>query len=75
LQNGNFATGSLDATIKIWDPVSEKILSVFDGHTHLVTKIIEMPTSGNLISTSLDRTVNIWDRKTGEIINTLEGFD
>jgi len=64
----------LDSTIKIWDPDTEKILSVFDGHTHSVTKVIEL-LNGNLASCSLDKTVNIWDRQTGDIVNTLEGFD
>ena len=49
-------------------------MSVFEGHTHLVHKIIELH-NGNLASCSLDRTINIWDRHTGEIINTLEGFE
>lgn len=47
---------------------------MFDGHTHSVTKVIELM-NGNLASCSLDKTVNIWDRQTGDIVNTLEGFD
>eukprot|EP00347_Sterkiella_histriomuscorum_P006209 403353644 len=73
LQNGNFATGSLDSTIKIWEVDTERILSVFDGHTHSVKKVIELA-NGNLASCSLDKTINLWDRHTGDIINTLEGF-
>lgn len=68
------ATGSMDSTIKVWDASSEKVLSVFDGHTHLIPKVIEL-SNGDLASYSLDRTVNVWDRHTGEILNTLEGFE
>lgn len=64
----------MDATIKVWDAETERILSIFDGHTHMVTKIIELQ-NGNLASCSLDKTINIWDRHTGDIINTLEGFE
>lgn len=74
MSNGNVATGSLDTTIKIWDPINFQVLNVFDGHTHMVTKIIEL-TNGNLVSTSLDKTVNVWDRHSGDIVNTLEGFE
>lgn len=48
-------------------------MSVFDGHTHEVTKVIELA-SGNLASCSMDKTINVWDRLTGDIVNTLEGF-
>ena len=73
LSNGNIATGSLDTTIKVWDPVNFKLINVFEGHTHMVTRIIELA-NGNLVSSSLDKTINVWNRNSGEILNTLEGF-
>lgn len=73
LSNGNLATGSLDTSVKIWDANSNKILRVFNGHTHHILQIVELH-SGNIATSSMDRTINIWDRQTAEIIFTLEGF-
>jgi WD40 repeat protein len=72
--DGKMASGSLDTTIKIWDPISYQLSNTIDGHTHMVTKILELR-NGNLASCSLDRTLNIWDRHSGDILNTLEGFE
>ena len=74
LQNGNILTGSLDTTLRIWDPVSFEVLSVFEGHTHRILKAIEL-CDGNIASISQDQTINVWDRQTGDILNTLEGFE
>jgi len=67
-------TGSLDTTIKIWNPKTFELLNSIDGHTHMINRIIELK-NGKLVSCSLDKTVNIWDRHTGDILYTLEGFD
>jgi WD40 repeat protein len=74
LKNGNIISGSLDTTLKIWDASTSQVLNVFDGHTHMVTKVVEL-SNGNLASASLDKSINIWERHSGEIVNTLEGFD
>ena len=74
LSNGNFISGSLDTTLRIWDPVQGQLFRVYEGHTHAVTQILELH-NGNLASASLDRTLNVWDRQTADIIYTLEGFD
>lgn len=74
LKDGKMMSGSLDTTIKIWDPMSYSLVNTIDGHTHMVTLLIELK-NGNLASSSIDKTVNIWDRHTGEILNTLEGFE
>lgn len=61
LSNGNLISGSLDTTIRIWDPVQGQLFRVYEGHTHAVTQILELH-NGNLASASLDRTLNVWDR-------------
>lgn len=37
LSNGNLISGSLDSTIRIWDPNSGQLYRVFEGHTHEIT--------------------------------------
>ena len=61
LSNGNLFSGSLDSTIRIWDPLQGQLYRVFEGHSDKIMQILELQ-NGNLASSSLDRTVNIWDR-------------
>jgi WD40 repeat protein len=74
LQNGNMATGSMDASIAIWDTAKCHVFRRYDGHTNQISKIVELM-NGNIASASLDKSVNIWDRQSGEILYTLEGFE
>ena len=37
LSNGNLFSGSLDSTVRIWDPLQGQLFRVFEGHTHAVT--------------------------------------
>ena len=74
LRNGDFASGSLDTTIKIWEPSTGKCKRTLKGHTHAILVIRELIT-GHLVSSSQDRTIILWNRENGSIHNTLEGFD
>lgn len=73
LFNGNFVSGSADASIVVWDPIKYQKLKRFEGHTNTVTQVLEL-TNGNLASASLDGSVNVWDRHASEIVQTIEGF-
>jgi WD40 repeat protein len=66
-------TGSLDTTIKLWDPVNFKLLRTFEGHSQMVTNIIEL-NDGDIISSSLDKSILVWNRQNGEILNSIEDF-
>jgi len=74
LKNGDIASGSLDTTIKIWDPITGKCKRTLKGHTHAIIVLLELEDS-HLVSSALDQTLVIWDVQTGVIFNTLEGFE
>lgn len=65
------ATGSYDATIKIWDVNSTDELRTLRGHTSAI-RCLQFDDS-KLISGSLDHTVKIWNWRTGECLSTLTG--
>lgn len=51
LSNGNLVSGSLDHTVKIWNPYSGSLLFPLVGHAQLVTALITL-SNGNLASGS-----------------------
>ena len=65
------ATGSYDATIKIWDIESGKEIRTLAGHTSGV-RCLQFDDS-KLISGSIDNTLKVWNWRTGECIRTLTG--
>ncbi|KAF2086356.1 putative E3 ubiquitin ligase complex SCF subunit sconB [Saccharata proteae CBS 121410] len=65
------ATGSYDATVKIWDIETGKELRTLKGHTNGV-RCLQF--DGDLLfSGGLDRTVRMWNWKTGALMRTLQG--
>ncbi|KAJ5917576.1 hypothetical protein N7466_011130 [Penicillium verhagenii] len=67
------ASGSLDQTVRIWDPATGQSISTLEGHSGLVRSISWSPDGSRLASASRDKTVRIWDPATGQSISTLEG--
>ena len=67
------ATGSYDATIKIWDIHSGEELRTLRGHTTVV-RCLQFD-NNKLISGSLDDTVKIWNWRTGECLSTVTGHN
>lgn len=65
------ATGSYDATIKIWDIRTGKELRTLTGHESGVRAL--QFDDRKLISGSLDRSLKIWNWRTGECISTYHG--
>ena len=65
------ATGSYDATIKIWDIATGEEIRTLSGHTSGI-RCLQFDDS-KLISGSIDRTVKVWNLRTGECINTFTG--
>ena len=65
------ATGSYDATIKIWDLESCEEIRTLQGHDSGIRCLQFDDTK--LISGSLDRTIKVWNWHTGECISTYTG--
>ncbi|KAL9111217.1 MAG: hypothetical protein Q9227_004294 [Pyrenula ochraceoflavens] len=65
------ATGSYDASIKIWDLNSAEEIRSLKGH-RLGIRCLQFDHT-KLISGSLDQTIKIWRLKDGECLSTLEG--
>ncbi|KAI9792159.1 MAG: hypothetical protein M1816_002699 [Peltula sp. TS41687] len=65
------ATGSYDATIKIWDLKSGKELRTLVGH-ELPIRALQFDDT-KLISGSLDKTLKCWNWRTGECMSTYRG--
>ncbi|KAI2642738.1 quinon protein alcohol dehydrogenase-like superfamily [Xylaria nigripes] len=64
------ATGSYDATIKIWNMERGEVVRTLQGHT-MGIRALQFD-DRMLVSGSLDGTVKIWNWRTGACINTLE---
>ena len=65
------ATGSYDATIKIWDIDTGELLRTLHGHT-LGIRALQFD-STKLISGSIDQSLKIWNWRTGECLSTYTG--
>ncbi len=60
LGNGNFASGSWDNLIKIWNPLSSSTKRTIKGQTGPVQSIVVLK-NNFLASASYDGTIKIWD--------------
>ena len=65
------ATGSYDATIKIWNIETGKEIRTLRGHT-MGVRCLQFDDT-KLISGSLDKTLKIWNWRTGECLSTYNG--
>ncbi|KAH1604032.1 hypothetical protein KXX44_002953 [Aspergillus fumigatus] len=65
------ATGSYDATIKIWDTETGEELRTLKGHQSGIRCLQFDDTK--LISGSMDHTLKVWNWRTGECISTYSG--
>ncbi|MCQ2820469.1 MAG: WD repeat PLAP family protein [archaeon] len=63
----HFASGSWDATAKIWDLVSMKSIYTLFGHSHAVS-VLSLP-GDKYITGSQDKNLNFWDK--GKLIKTI----
>jgi WD40 repeat protein len=67
------ATGSCDATIRLWDVTTAQTTTIMNPHSGYVVCVAFSPDGRSLASTSTDRTVRLWDPATGQPTATLFG--
>jgi F-box and WD-40 domain protein MET30 len=68
-QDNILASGSYDATIKIWDLDTGEELRTLEGHTSGI-RCLQFH-KNQLFSGAMDKTVKVWNWQTGECITTL----
>jgi len=68
-------TGAEDASARIWDSKSGRLLHILQGHDDVI-EAVAFSSDGKRIATgSGDKTVRIWDAQTGKGIATLKGHE
>jgi len=60
-----FASGSCDASVKVWEYQSRRNLKTFNGHSLMISCLDFSNDSRYLASGSFDGLVNIWDLTAG----------
>ena len=66
------ASGSWDATIKLWDIATGKLIRTLTGHTDDIYWSVDLLNSQTLVSGSYDRTIKLWNWSTGECFSTIQ---
>jgi WD40 repeat protein/serine/threonine protein kinase len=67
LPNGCLASGSDDATVRIWDVGSGQTTLVLRGHEQVITGLTALP-DGRVITGSADMTLRMWDPESGQML-------
>lgn len=67
------ASGSADATVRLWDITTGAALQTLEGHSKYVSAVVFSQNGRLVASTSSDHTVKVWDVATGSLLQTLEG--
>ncbi len=70
-----FASGSFDATVRVWDAVSGAELLCLRGHESMVFDVSFSPDGQRLISGSWDKTVRVWNATSGAELLCLRGHE
>jgi predicted Zn finger-like uncharacterized protein len=69
------ATGSLDATVRLWDLPARRLRLTLAGHGAAVTGVAFAAAGSQVVSSSRDRTLRLWDAASGAGLATLEGHE
>ena len=67
------ASGSIDATVRVWDAGTGEHIHTLIGHTDAVHSVAFSPDGQTLVSGSGDATARVWNAVSGEHIHTLIG--
>ncbi len=74
MNNGQFASGSSDKTIKIWSSTNGDLITTINAHEGGV-RSLSLTDDGKLISGAEDKLVKIWEIGSWNCVNTLGGHD
>lgn len=69
------ASGSADATVKLWNPLSFQEITTLRGHTSSIRTVAISSCNQKLASGSTDTTIKLWNLQSGEEICTLQGHN
>src|SRR5262249_36511151 len=64
--NASLVSGSIDGTVRVWDPARGELRSTFTGHGETVMAVAFAPDGSSVASVSLDQSVRIWRRATAD---------
>ncbi len=64
-------TGSKDATLKLWDVATARLVRTFAGHKDDIVAVALSPDGTLAVSGSKDRTMKLWELATGRLIRTI----
>ena len=67
------ASGSVDATVRLWDAASGREEAVLEGHMHWVNSVVFSLDGQTLASGSADKTIRLWDIASGREKARLDG--
>jgi WD40 repeat protein len=67
-KSGLVASGSMDKTIRVWDPATGANLHRLDYHTGAVTAVAFSPDGNFLVSSSDDYDLKLWDVELREVV-------
>ena len=61
-----------DNEIKLWDPLSGRLIRSLEGHTNRIDWVAFSPDGRQFVSSNRDQ-IKLWDALSGRLIRTLEG--
>ena len=64
-------SGGDDKTIKLWNPLTGKLIRTLSEHSDVVNSVAISPDGQLLVSGSEDKTIKLWNPLTGELTLTL----
>ncbi|GIL56287.1 hypothetical protein Vafri_11626 [Volvox africanus] len=67
------ASGSIDATVRLWDSEAARCITKMDGHSSEVRSVAWCPDGKTLASGSIDMTIRLWDTSRGNCAAVLRG--
>ncbi len=69
------ASGGADKAVRITDLSTDKVVKVFEGHTHHVLGVSWRADGRMLASSGADNVVKVWDWTTGDRRKNVDGWD